>query len=304
MHGFEWKDQRGIEGTGFVRALRSLLTSNLPSLVTRFEIIIDEQFRNHISKGQIIRDMIQDHGRVADHTLSFIAKLVTRGHRNSKVMYELLFPLVEKRLKHRAFGNMEQQQDKPATTYAIADLYSHNECIELLRNEAESYSLAEFKDTAGGLPLLDSFLRESARLSASESTGIRRQALKPFVFTDGLRISAGDWVCIPHRCMMRDNKFVENASEFDAFRSMNVSLRNCSSSRPTKLVDASKDWLVWGSGRTVCPGRFYANAEDRWPQISTMALGYYSKGKYVSTYEASTISERRVSFWETPGFCR
>ena len=31
MHGFEWKDQRGIEGTGFVRALRTLLTSHLPA---------------------------------------------------------------------------------------------------------------------------------------------------------------------------------------------------------------------------------------------------------------------------------
>ena len=33
MHGFEWKDQRGIEGTGFVRALRTLLTSHLPALI-------------------------------------------------------------------------------------------------------------------------------------------------------------------------------------------------------------------------------------------------------------------------------
>lgn len=30
MHGFEWQDQRGVEGTGFVRALRSRLTSHLP----------------------------------------------------------------------------------------------------------------------------------------------------------------------------------------------------------------------------------------------------------------------------------
>lgn len=30
MYGFEWNNQRGVEGTGFVRALRSLLTSHLP----------------------------------------------------------------------------------------------------------------------------------------------------------------------------------------------------------------------------------------------------------------------------------
>ncbi|KAI4210937.1 MAG: hypothetical protein LQ351_006256 [Letrouitia transgressa] len=138
-----------------------------------------------------------------------------------------------------------------ATTYAVADLYSHDEYIEPLRNEVESCSLAKFKDTAGGLPLLDSFLKESARLSTFESTSVRRQALKPFVFTDGLRISAGDWVCIPHRSMMRDNKFVDNALEFDAFRSVNSLLRDCNTSQRTKLVDTSEDWLVWGSGRTV-----------------------------------------------------
>ena len=33
MYGFEWKDQRGVEGTGFVRALRSLLTAHLPSFL-------------------------------------------------------------------------------------------------------------------------------------------------------------------------------------------------------------------------------------------------------------------------------
>ncbi|KAK8043805.1 hypothetical protein PG994_012643 [Apiospora phragmitis] len=30
MYGFEWQEQRGVEGTGFVRALRSKLTSHLP----------------------------------------------------------------------------------------------------------------------------------------------------------------------------------------------------------------------------------------------------------------------------------
>ena len=32
MRGFEWTNQRGIEGTGFVRALRTHLTFHLPAL--------------------------------------------------------------------------------------------------------------------------------------------------------------------------------------------------------------------------------------------------------------------------------
>lgn len=32
MHGFEWRNIRGVEGTGFVRALRHILTSKLPEM--------------------------------------------------------------------------------------------------------------------------------------------------------------------------------------------------------------------------------------------------------------------------------
>jgi hypothetical protein len=48
MHGFNWFNQRGTEGVGFVRALRTLLTNNLPQILpllstinkTRFEELI------------------------------------------------------------------------------------------------------------------------------------------------------------------------------------------------------------------------------------------------------------------------
>ena len=42
MHGFEWKDKRGDEGTGFVRALRSLLTAHLPVLTSHLKIIVEK----------------------------------------------------------------------------------------------------------------------------------------------------------------------------------------------------------------------------------------------------------------------
>ena len=42
MYGLEWKEQRGIEGIGFVRALRSLLTAHLPSLLPTLRSMIEE----------------------------------------------------------------------------------------------------------------------------------------------------------------------------------------------------------------------------------------------------------------------
>ncbi|RYP77636.1 hypothetical protein DL771_001004 [Monosporascus sp. 5C6A] len=48
MRGFEWQDQRGVEGTGFVRALRSLLTSHLPRFHSSLDRIIRDTLHNEL----------------------------------------------------------------------------------------------------------------------------------------------------------------------------------------------------------------------------------------------------------------
>jgi hypothetical protein len=53
MHGFEWKDQRGIEGTGFVRALRILMTQNLDYFIPKISSTIEEQLENEIGKNSV-----------------------------------------------------------------------------------------------------------------------------------------------------------------------------------------------------------------------------------------------------------
>lgn len=64
MHGFEWKDQRGVEGIGFVRALRSLLTSHLPTLIPDLETAISVQFDlslkdSNYAGGQLVISLIR-----------------------------------------------------------------------------------------------------------------------------------------------------------------------------------------------------------------------------------------------------
>lgn len=51
MIGFEWQNQRGVEGTGFVRALRSLLTSQLPRLQPELNAIIRKSLNNELYKA-------------------------------------------------------------------------------------------------------------------------------------------------------------------------------------------------------------------------------------------------------------
>ncbi|KAK4077104.1 uncharacterized protein Triagg1_4071 [Trichoderma aggressivum f. europaeum] len=52
MYGFEWQDQRGIEGTGFVRALRSLLTSHLPKFQPDLERIVKTSLETGLRDAQ------------------------------------------------------------------------------------------------------------------------------------------------------------------------------------------------------------------------------------------------------------
>jgi len=44
-HGFNWFDRRGTEGVGFIRALRTLLTNNLPKILPDLTCIIRSRFQ-------------------------------------------------------------------------------------------------------------------------------------------------------------------------------------------------------------------------------------------------------------------
>ena len=54
-------------------------------------------------------------------------------------------------------------------TFAIHDLCLHPEYVGPLREELQGNQYAEFEQTARGLPLLDSFVKESARLTPVEA---------------------------------------------------------------------------------------------------------------------------------------
>ena len=85
-------------------------------------------------------------------------------------------------------------------------------------------------------------------LKAEQIAGVRRQALRRFTFRDGLCISRGDWVCVPHRSMMRDDANFVDALTFDGPRFLKDSGR---SARDTYMTDASDKWLIWGIGRIL-----------------------------------------------------
>ncbi|KAI1114784.1 cytochrome P450 [Nemania sp. NC0429] len=148
-------------------------------------------------------------------------------------------------------------------TYALFDLCENPEYVEPLRAEVESAEFDDFMRTTKGLPLLDSFIKESSRVSPIEGMSGRRQALRDFAFADGTRVKKGDWTCIPSKAILQDERYYPNARTFQGFRFAppdkvpgNVQ-RIYQPEGPSRYSDISKNYYIWGAGGIVCPGRFY-----------------------------------------------
>ncbi|KAI3324417.1 cytochrome P450 [Xylariaceae sp. AK1471] len=152
------------------------------------------------------------------------------------------------------------------STFAIQDLGRHPEYVKYLRAELES-QYDEFELTGKGLPLLDSFLKESARQHPVESMSTRRQAIQPFKFSDGITLDVGDWACTPVHAINHDPNKYPDPFTFNGFRFASPEVlekatlmkdSTSSQAKPSELTEVSSEWQFWGTGRMACPGRYYA----------------------------------------------
>ncbi|OTA90309.1 hypothetical protein M434DRAFT_390630, partial [Hypoxylon sp. CO27-5] len=350
MHGFNWFDRRGTEGVGFIRALRTLLTNNLPCILPEVGYLVRRRFAKLHSESPIqngsrvsaIYPMIvnivvlanavsffgKDIGtytfivsalayieetlicaeivRLTPKFLSpLIGSIIARRHQSHKTIFDTLLQIAEERCQERDLKNRGHQVPKhddciqwimetsprknPWTakrvvhevmaiwfgsvhalsttiTFAIHDLSLHPEYVEPLRNEVSTYYEA-FERAGDGLPLLDSFIKESARLTPVELMSARRSALKPFTLSNGAKLNPGDWACTPVRTIMQNAVLYPSPLEFQGFRfvkkeileQLNIDAK-VTRSKPSSLTTVDNSWRAWGTGRMACPGRFYAAA--------------------------------------------
>ncbi|KAI1087868.1 cytochrome P450 [Rostrohypoxylon terebratum] len=352
MHGFEWQEKRGVEGTGFVRALRSLLTSHLPYFRSDLDRIIrgllhdefsqlQEDGYAHVKLYPMMKSIIvkancfvffgEDLSRVEEFTsaaLEFpqvviltaeclritpkflcpiVASLVTRRHQAAKTLCRYLEPIVSERLRNRSSADSSKpapvdcmqwlidtsprkKQWSPArmigeilaiwfssvhqltmtATYVVQDVCLHEEYVEPLRQEIQNYMVGAQQGSeldVEGLPLLDSFIKESIRCSNVDAITCRRKALRDFTLQDGSVVEKGEWVCIPQRAMMSDPSRYSNPDAFDGFRFAHANAllsegqptSRIPDREPSSLTASNMEWPIWGLGNTACPGRFYAS---------------------------------------------
>ncbi|KAL9617705.1 MAG: hypothetical protein Q9160_007538 [Pyrenula sp. 1 TL-2023] len=172
--------------------------------------------------------------------------MMRRAISSQALVYEELVRVAEERVREKDLG---LKGDEHTITFAIHDLCLHPEFVEPLRRELQSSEYAAFGQTASGLPLLDSFIKESARLTPAESMSTRRQAMKNFALSDGTQIKAGDWTCTPVSAMIQTADLFPSPLTFNGFRFVDPALldRHAAAINETMQPEPSKltDMNTW-----------------------------------------------------------
>ncbi|KAL0567087.1 hypothetical protein V5O48_014903 [Marasmius crinis-equi] len=142
---------------------------------------------------------------------------------------------------------------------ALINLCKHPEYIEPLRKEIEGAIEKEgwTKASMGRMRMLDSFLKESQRVSSSNAIGVHRQTLKEFTFSNGIVLPAGTVIGISASALHFDESTYSNPSEFDGLRSYHER-EKVGESLKHQMVTPGVKYITFGMGKHACPGRFFA----------------------------------------------
>ncbi|RYP79128.1 hypothetical protein DL771_000106 [Monosporascus sp. 5C6A] len=207
---------------------------------------------------------------------------------------------------------------------AVFDLCDRSEYVDILRQEIEQTGWEAFDKSGGQIfPLMDSFMKESARLNPIESVSTRRKVLKPFRFSDGTTVQPGQWVCSAPKGMNRIPATWAEADKFYGFRFVkpevleqakqnikglssglssspsNDSFEIPKGGKPSAYTDLS-DWQQWGTGKASCTGRWYASAAIKImlgtlitkydiKLVNPEAKRYFSWRTFIYPYESTRI---------------
>lgn len=209
-----------------------------------------------------------------------LAPILMRQHQASNILVQHLIHEVEKRLEQRDTGpipihrsldcvqffiDASARRDswsawkivqvilgiwfaavhQPALSlvYALDDLCIYPEFAERLRSEVENCVTSS--EDLDSLPLLDSFLKESARIHPSDSISVRRKVLQPYMFADGTTLLEGDVACVPLQAIMRDPAVHPESLVFDPCRFINKT----GEGNTARFTETSPAYPLWGLGK-------------------------------------------------------
>ncbi|KAF8541340.1 cytochrome P450, partial [Trichophaea hybrida] len=148
-------------------------------------------------------------------------------------------------------------------TNVIFDLAAHPEYQEPLRQEIESV-ITEYggwsKQALTAMKKLDSVLRESQRMNGLIIGTGQRKAMVSHTFSDGTHVPKGSFVFAPTHAIHNDPDIYKNPQEFDGFRFSRIREQPGQQTKH-QMVATSSEYIVFGTGKHACPGRFFATNE-------------------------------------------
>ena len=151
-------------------------------------------------------------------------------------------------------------------TNILYDLVARPQHFTPLRKEIETalrdHNGQFSRQTLDQLWKLDSFMKESMRLTPTNVTMFKRQILKPITLSDGTYLPSGTYIEIPAAAVARDRNVVAgdaDPNEFDGFRFEKLR-REVSKEDAAKYLFATVSvdgGMHFGYGKRACPGRFF-----------------------------------------------
>ncbi|KAI0033118.1 cytochrome P450 [Vararia minispora EC-137] len=163
-------------------------------------------------------------------------------------------------------------------TQILYRLAAHPEFAGLLREEVEAVVRSDgwSKAAVNKMHKVDSFIKETLRMDGNATAVLQRWTLKPFTFSNGVRVPAGVMISCTMREMHHDEELYEDPEVFKPWRFAGADAEAeavRSESKRLPLVMTSSEALTFGIGRHACPGRFFAASEVK-TMLAHVVLNY------------------------------
>ncbi|KAF6747803.1 cytochrome P450 [Ephemerocybe angulata] len=156
-------------------------------------------------------------------------------------------------------------------TSVMLELAARREYHEALREEIEEMisTYGWSKESTSRMLKLDSFLKESIRVSGMANFGSPRKAMKDFTFSNGITIPAGYTVTIAASGIHADPEIYEDPMDFKGFRFYDMNQKDAANQEEGPDMEGTRNqstsldptWWAFGHGRHACPGRSFALTE-------------------------------------------
>jgi hypothetical protein len=153
--------------------------------------------------------------------------------------------------------------------FVLYRMCKHPEYIDALRAEAKEMGDSQFGSRNEEMPYLDSFIKETSRLSPGPILSAPRAVMEDYTLPSGGTVPAGNWLAVPQLTLMRDTEFYDEPTLFKPFRFVASKMR---------WTHPSHEYPFWGSIRHACPARFYVSVVMKMI-LAEVLVGYEIKLK-------------------------